>query len=81
MRVIVNSPGSKRIRIWLPSGLVFNPVAAMLLPGIMKQNGLEITREQALAMVRAINRYRRRHPDWKLVEVEGATGEYVKVTL
>lgn len=81
MRVVVNSPGCKRIRIWLPSGLVFNPVAAMFLPGVVKQNGIEITREQALAMVRVINRYRRRHPDWKLVEVESATGDYVLVTL
>lgn len=81
MRIVVNSPDCKRIRIWLPSGLIFNPISAMLLPGILKQNGLEITREQALAMVRAINRYRRRHPKWTLVEVEDATGEYVKVTL
>ena len=81
MRVVVNSPGCKRIRIWFPSGLVWNPITAMLLPGILRQNGIEITREQALTMVRAINRYRRRHPNWKLVEVESANGERVEVAL
>ena len=81
MRIIVSSPGSKRIDLRLPSGLALNPVTAMFLPGAMKQNGVEITRKQALAMVRAINQYRRAHPDWKLVEVEGIGGEYVEIVI
>lgn len=81
MRIIVNSPGCKRINFRLPSGLALNPVTAMFLPGIMKQNGVALTRKQALAIVRAINQYRRRHPDWKLVEVESTSGEYVEIVI
>lgn len=81
MRIVVNSPGCRRVNLRLPSGLALNPVTAMFLPGIMKQNGVTLTRKQALTMVRAINRYRRRHPDWKLVEVKSSGGAYVEIVI
>lgn len=81
MKIVVRSPGERGLHLWIPSGLALNPVGAMFLPKVMEQNGMELDRKQALALVRAINRYRRRHPDWVLVEVQGAGGEYVQVKL
>ncbi len=34
-----------------------------------------------LAFARLLNRYRRSHPEWVLVEVESADGDYVKIKL
>lgn len=81
MKIIVHSPQSTNIRLSLPSGLALNPVSALFLPKFLKQNGIEVDRKQARMMVKAINQYRRRHPDWTLVEVETAGGEHVKITV
>jgi len=81
MKIIVHSSGSQKINLRLPSGLALNPVSALFLPKIMEQNGIHMTRKQAFIMVKTINRYRRSHPDWNLVEVQAATGAYVKITI
>ena len=81
MKILVNSPGQKGIRLHFPTVLGLNPIAALFLPKIFRQNGTAITRKQALAMVRAINRYRRSHPAWKLVEVRSTNGNHVDIVL
>ena len=81
MKIIVRSSEHQDIRLHIPTGLGLNPVTAMFLPNFMKQNGTTITRKQALAMVRAVNKYRRSHPSWKLVEVDSANGDHVEIVL
>lgn len=81
MWITVKGLGYKRIKLRLPSGLMLNPVSALFLPRLMKQNGITLTRKQAREMVRAINQYRRAHPDWKLVEVESTGGGHVEIAV
>ena len=80
MRIVVKSSEGN---IWLPipSGLVFNPLTACFAPKFLKEQGVEITRAQAIAFVKELNRYRRKHPKWVLMEVESADGDYVKIKL
>lgn len=47
----------------------------------LKEYGLNVSKAQVAAFVKELNRYRRRHPEWVLVEAETADGDYVKVKL
>ena len=81
MKIVVRSQENRDILVQLPTGLILNPISALLLPKALQENGIVASRAQALALVRAINRYRRSHPGWVLVEVEGADGDYINITV
>lgn len=81
MRIVVRSSNNRNITLCLPTGLALNPVLAVAMPKIMLRSGVEMNQRQALAVIKAINRYRRGHPDWKLVEAESSDGSYVEVTI
>ena len=80
MRITVRS-GDFKLRIPFPAGLVFNDLTAALVPKIMEQNGMTITTKQARKLIRAMKKYKRRHRDWVLVEVQSADGDYVEIKL
>ncbi len=80
MRICVKS-GECTVRIPIPTGLVLNGVTACLAPGFLAKHGVHVTRRQAIAFVRELNRYRRRHRDWKLVEVSAGDGAGVEIKL
>lgn len=81
MNIVIKSKQGKNIRIPLPSVLVFNRFTAGLMPKYLKQNGLDISKKQARVFVKELHRFRRRHRDWVLVEVQSASGDYVKIKL
>lgn len=81
MRIVVKSKDGPNIWLPIPSCLVFNRFVAGIAPKYLKEDGIEITKEQAVAFIRALNQYRHKHPDWVLVEVQSAEGEYVKIKL
>lgn len=81
MRIVVKSNEGPNLWLPFPSGLVLNRFVAGLAPKYLKQYGLNITKEQAIFFVKELNRYRRKHPEWVLVEVQSSDGEYVKIKL
>ena len=81
MKIVVKSNEGPNIRLPIPSGLVLNRFAAGFAPKYLKEYGIDITRQQAVAFTKELNRYRRKHPEWVLVEAECSGGEYVKVKL
>lgn len=81
MKVHVKEVSGRGILIRFPSGLIFNRLSAVILPGILKQNGINLTREQAVAMVKTVNDCRRRFRNWNLVEVQDSGGDTVVVKL
>ena len=81
MRIVVTSKDGRNIRLPIPSGLVLNRFAAGFAPKYLKECGINITKEQAVAFIKERNRYRRKHPEWVLVEVQSSDGEYVKIKL
>ena len=80
MRITVKSDEAN-LRIPIPTGLVFNDLTAALVPKFMEQNGVTITAKQARKFIRAMKKYKRRHRDWTLVEVQSADGDYVEIKL
>lgn len=80
MRISVDSGGKPLVRLALPSGLVFNRFfAPRLLPRILEENGIHISGEDVELMVKAICDYKKKHPQWVLVEVDSPNGERVRV--
>lgn len=80
MRIIVKDKDS-HLNIPIPTGLVFNGLTAGLLCRGLEKHGTHVTRKQLMVFVKELRRFRRRHPKWTLVEVEGHEGEQVKITL
>ena len=81
MKIVVKSNEGPNIWLPIPSGLVLNRFDAGFAPKYLKGYGLDITKEQAVTIIEALNRYRRKHPEWVLVEVQTSNSEYVKVKL
>ena len=81
MRILVKEHEGHTIRLMLPSGLVLNSLSARFLPKYLEEQGIHITREQALMFIKELNRFRKSHRDWKLVEVQDADGEIVEIRL
>ena len=79
MKISVN--GDPNINLAIPSGLVLNSLTASLLPLYLRKYDVHIPAAQARKFIRALNRYRKAHPEWVLVEAECSSGEYVKVKL
>ena len=81
MKIVVKSDEGPNIWLPIPSGLVLNRFVAGFAPRYLKEYGLDITKEQAILFVKALNQYRRNHPEWVLAEVQSSDGSYVKIKL
>ena len=81
MEIVVKNSDGPNIFLPIPTGLVLNRFAAGLAAGYLRKYGLAVTKEQTAAFLAALHQYRRSHPEWVLVEVESADGDYVKIRL
>ena len=81
MKIVIREEGKLSFVFWFPSGVLLSPVTALLAPALLRKCGMKLTRRQAAAFIRALNRYRRRHRDWKLVEVQEADGSRVVIKI
>ena len=81
MKIVVKSNDGPNIRLPIPSGLILNRFVAGFAPQYLKEYGIDISEEQAVTFINELNRYRRKHPEWVLVEAQSSNGEYVKVKL
>ena len=81
MKIDVQTGDGKHLRIPIPTGLVFSRLTAGVAAKKLKEYGLVITKRQAAALIKELNRYRRNHPEWVLVEVQSADGTHVQIKL
>ena len=81
MKILVKEHGGHTIRLIFPSGLVLNSLSASFLPKYLEEQGIHITREHARVFIKELNRFRKRHKNWKLVEVQDADGDFVEIRL
>jgi hypothetical protein len=79
------SDGHRDIRIWIPSGLVFNKLTISIGIWAMKkytpQYSWNLTAEQLNAVFSELRRIKAKHGSWELVNVQGSDGEMVRVIL
>ena len=81
MKIHIKDNNRFRFRMHLPSVLVLNPLSARLIAKRLRKQGLGITGRQAAAFSKSLNRYRREHPEWLLVEVLECNGTQITVQL
>ena len=81
MIIKIRSTEGPNIFIPIPTGLFCNRLTAGIAAKMMEQNGMHATPEQMVRFFRAARQYKRKHPDWVMVEVESSTGDYVFVKL
>ena len=81
MIVKVRAKDGPNLTIPIPTSLLCNRLTAGFSAKMMEQNGMHATPEQMVRFFRAVRQYKRKHPDWVMVEVESSTGDYVYVKL
>ena len=79
MIIKIRSTEGPNIFIPIPTGLFCNRLTAGIAAKMMEQNGMHATPEQMLRFFRTARRYKRKHPDWVMVEVQSADGDHVYV--
>ena len=52
-----------------------------MLVKVRSKDGPNLTPEQLARFFQAARQYKRKHPDWVMVEVQSADGDYVYVKL
>ena len=80
MRIIVKE-GSHNIRLRFPSSWMLNRFTAAAVCREANKHGVKMSPSQMRILIKALNQYRKTHPDWVLAEVTGAKGEHVLVKL
>lgn len=81
MRINVNESSGRSIRLRLPHGLVLNGLTAGIFSAKLKEEDVNISSKQLRILFRAIRKYKRTHPQWKLMEVQSQDGDTVEITL
>ena len=81
MIVKVRAQDGPNLTIPIPTSLLCSRLTAGFSAKMMAQNGVNATPEQMVRFFRAARQYKRKHPDWVMVEVESSTGDYVYVKL
>ena len=74
MRIVIKDRDRRApIKLRFPT-----PLALKILS---KKGGVSLTRKQAVLFAGELRKFKKRHKDWKLVEVISADGESVEITL
>ena len=79
--IIIVKESNRNISLRLPTGLILNRWSTAALCREAEKRGVKISPSQMQALIKALNHYRRSHPDWVLAEVSGAKGEYIIVKI
>ena len=80
MRIRVKDSDTN-LRLAFPTGLVLNRLTVEILVRALRDKDFPFTKKQLMTLIRAAKAYKRRHPGWVLVEVEGHDGDQVRVKL
>lgn len=82
MKIIVKDENSN-LNLRFPSGLILNSLTASVAGTMLKKKTrkynipFNISGKQLRQLIRAVNKYRKAHKDWVLVEVQEGSGNKV----
>lgn len=77
MKVTVNS----RTVFALPTRIVANRFTAGFIRKKLEKEGIRLTRRQTLLFVREMKKYKKKHAEWNLVEIEEKNGDTVSIRI
>ena len=81
MRIIISETPSKSFCLQLPTRLVLNRIGAQMLAREMAKHGIRVSPQNVHLFMKAVRHYKKEHPGWQLVQVNGAKGEQIEITL
>ena len=80
MKIVVKED-SRNFRLHLPTSLMLNRCVACAVCREVKKHEVKLNSRQLNRLFKVLKDYRKTHPDWVLVEVHGAKGEYVQISI
>ena len=64
-----------------PTGLILNRLTAGIVRKELEKEGILLTRKQTILFIKELKRYKKKHRDWNLVEVEGSDEDSVIIKI
>ena len=61
--------------------MALNRVTAGVAASVLKKNGVELPKKQLLMLMKEAKKYKKYHPEWKLLEVDDSDGEHVEIII
>lgn len=77
MKVTVND----KTVFMFPTRLAINRLTAGFIRRKLRREGVTLSRKQTVRLIKSLHKYRRKHPEWNLVEACEAGGDNVIVRL
>lgn len=81
MKIVVSEKDGFSMKIYIPTCIALNRVVAGIAATILKKNNIHIEKRQIISIFNVLKRYKRRHRNFKLVEVSDSDGDYVLIKL
>lgn len=81
MRIIVKESHGKTMRFLLPSWCILNGLTAGTAAKALENQGIRIAPSQLRRLFRELRVFKRKHPGWKLAEVQSHDGDSVEIVL
>ena len=81
MKIVIKEGNKTKLWIGIPSCLLFNRVSAAIIHSKMKKEGKNIKTKDLVKFFKALNKYRRRHRDWVIVDILSSENDSVKIKL
>ena len=80
MKISIKSDKLKMV-LRFPTGLVINRFTAGIIRRKLKKEGVLLTRKQTVLFIKELKKYKKKHRDWNLVEVEENGGNKVTIKI
>lgn len=80
MKISIKSDDLK-LTLRLPTGLILNRLTAGIVCRKLKKEGIHLTRKQIVLFIKELKKYKKKHRDWNLVEVEESDEDSVIVKI
>ena len=77
MKVTINN----KTVFMFPTRLVINRLTAGFIRRKLREEGVNLSRKQTVRMIKTLHKYRRKHPEWNLVEITETDGDSIIVRI
>ena len=77
MKVTINN----KTVFMFPTRLAINRLTAGFIRRKLREEGVKLSRKQTVRMIKTLHKYRRKHPEWNLVEVTETDGDSIIVRI
>lgn len=81
MQIYIKENEGHEIHLRFPARLAFNSLTASVAPGILQKHGISLEKEQVVAFYRVLHTCRKRHKNWKLLQMRSSDGDVIEIVL